>query len=110
MTMNHRVVLIGMALLASDLAPASTEGAARAIYDFTMKDIDGAMRPLSEFRGKVLLVVNVASKCGFTYQYDGLEPLYKKYKDLNLKRFNQYEHLRWKHFHDRDRAGHQGSL
>jgi glutathione peroxidase len=51
------------------------------IYKFTMKTIDGQDRPLSSYRGKVLLLVNVASKCGFTPQYDSLEELYKRYKD-----------------------------
>jgi glutathione peroxidase len=51
------------------------------MYDFTLNDIDGKPLPLSVFRGKVLLVVNVASRCGFTRQYEGLEALYGKYKD-----------------------------
>ncbi len=46
------------------------------IYDFTMRDIDGKDVSLSAFKGKVLLIVNVASKCGFTGQYAGLEKLY----------------------------------
>lgn len=52
-----------------------------SIYDFTMKDIDGKDIELESFRGKVVLIVNVASKCGFTPQYAGLEKLYEKYKD-----------------------------
>ena len=49
------------------------------IYDFTMRDIDGKEVSLSAFQGKVLLIVNVASKCGFTGQYAGLEKLYTTY-------------------------------
>lgn len=51
------------------------------IHDFTMMDIDGKEVPLSTFKGKLLLIVNVASKCGFTYQYEGLQKLYMEYKD-----------------------------
>jgi glutathione peroxidase len=50
------------------------------IYDFSVRDIDGQERSLSEFKGQVLLVVNVASKCGFTPQYAGLENLYRAQK------------------------------
>lgn len=70
--------------LAIGLAAAASaqEGAPMpSIYDFTLKDIDGRDRSLAEFKGQVLLLVNVASKCGFTKQYAGLEKLYQAYKD-----------------------------
>ena len=51
------------------------------VYDFKAQALDGREVSLDDYRGKVLLVVNVASKCGFTPQYEGLEALYDKYKD-----------------------------
>jgi glutathione peroxidase len=54
------------------------------VYDFQATSIDGNPVELDTFRGKVLLIVNVASRCGFTPQYSGLESLYRKYKDSGL--------------------------
>jgi len=56
----------------------------QSVYDFAMKDIDGKESSLALYKGKVLLIVNTASKCGFTGQYEGLERLYKTYKDQGL--------------------------
>jgi glutathione peroxidase len=55
-----------------------------SLYDFTVKAADGSPVPLSDYRRTVLLIVNTASKCGFTPQYEGLEALYRKYKGKGL--------------------------
>lgn len=52
-----------------------------SIYDFTMKSIDGEEIKLDRYRGKVMLIVNVASQCGYTPQYEGLQKIYATYKD-----------------------------
>jgi len=55
------------------------------IFDFSMRTIDGVDLPLSKYRVRVLLIVNVASQCGFTPQYAGLEALYRKYHDRGFE-------------------------
>lgn len=55
--------------------------APKSIYDLKVKDIDGKDVALSQYKGKVAMVVNTASNCGYTPQYDGLEAIYQKYKD-----------------------------
>lgn len=56
-----------------------------SIYQFEVKNIQGETVPLETYQGKVLLIVNTASKCGFTPQYDGLEKIYKEYHDQGLE-------------------------
>jgi len=71
---------LGLALLLC-VAAAMSWAATKSIYDFTMRSIDGEQVSLGKYKGKVVLLVNVASKCGFTPQYTALEAVYEKYKD-----------------------------
>jgi glutathione peroxidase len=63
------------------LIMATSLFAASGIYTFTLNSIDGKPAPLADYKGKVVLIVNVASQCGFTPQYSALEAIYEKYKD-----------------------------
>jgi glutathione peroxidase len=56
----------------------------KSVYDFEARTLDGQPAPLAQYRGKVMLIVNTASKCGFTPQYAGLEALWRKYRDQGL--------------------------
>ena len=55
------------------------------LYEFSVKDIDGREVDLGSYKGKVILIVNVASACGFTPQYEGLQDLFERYKDKGLE-------------------------
>ncbi len=66
-------------------APKEKTRVANSVYDFNVKTAAGPERSLSEFRGKALLIVNSASKCGLTPQYESLETLYERFKDKGLE-------------------------
>jgi glutathione peroxidase len=75
---------VTLRFLAGLLIAGAAMFAANNVHDFSMKSIDGKPVSLSNYKGKVLLLVNVASKCGYTPQYTGLEALYRQYKDQGL--------------------------
>jgi len=76
------VVAAVLAISVTNSTTAASSGEKMtSIYDFTLKDIDHKEVNLGQYRGKVVMVVNVASRCGFTPQYEGLQKTYLKYKD-----------------------------
>ena len=78
--MKRGIRIAAVLLIVSSLASASES----SLYDISVKTIDGKTVHLDRYRGRVMLIVNVASKCGFTYQYETLEELYRKYSDRGL--------------------------
>ena len=76
--MGRGIVMLTLCLM---VCAAGVVAAGKTIYDYTLNSIDGQSAPLSAYKGKVVMLVNVASRCGFTPQYTALESIYEKYKD-----------------------------
>ena len=80
--MQCNIVRIARCVLAGAILMMATSLlAGSGLYSFTLSSIDGKPAPLAEYKGKVILLVNVASQCGYTPQYSALEAIYEKYKD-----------------------------
>ncbi|HTW57521.1 MAG TPA: glutathione peroxidase [Terriglobales bacterium] len=74
-TLGNYLLFGALVMMATSLFAAS------GIYSFTLNSIDGKPAPLADYKGKVVMIVNVASQCGYTPQYSALEAIYEKYKD-----------------------------
>lgn len=92
MKISNSIFVIIMILFFSSKAHSAAEPSINKgdnvkgnIYDLVVKDMDGKNVKLSDFTGKVLLIVNVASKCGYTPQYEGLQKIYEKYKEKGFE-------------------------
>src|SRR3546814_2647865 len=79
-----RVILTAALVAIGGWGMTAGDAAAETAWDFTFTSIDGEPMPLSAWRGKALLVVNTASRCGFAPQYEGLQALWQKYRDRGL--------------------------
>jgi len=82
--MNQEIYLLAPVLLFVAGLAVAADGPAKGVLDFSLNDIHGQETSLNRFNGKVLLLVNTASKCGLTPQYKALEAVYKRYKDQGL--------------------------
>lgn len=77
-------LLTGTGLLSCSNGTPPAVSTQQSVHDFSLKDIDGKVVQLADFRGKVLVLVNVASKCGYTPQYEGLQKFYEEYQSKGV--------------------------
>jgi glutathione peroxidase len=77
-------VLIALSLMLGVAVAAPTKEKKMSVLDLSVPNIDGELQSLDEYRGKVLLIVNVASECGYTPQYQGLQKLWEEYRGRGL--------------------------
>lgn len=75
---------LSLLIILSMVTVTAGDKTAESVYEFKLTNIDGKETPLSEFKGKVLLIVNTASECGFTPQYEGLQATHEEYSDDGL--------------------------
>lgn len=75
---------LSLLIILSMVTVTAGDKTAESVYEFKLTNIDGKETPLSEFQGKVLLIVNTASECGFTPQYEGLQATHEEYSDDGL--------------------------
>ena len=75
------VLFAALSVSAKKVPKAKADAASKTIYDYSVKSINGGTIDFSQYKGKMIMIVNTASKCGFTPQYEGLEKLYQAHKD-----------------------------
>ena len=82
--MLNKIKLIGLLMIISLLSKSVSADYKKLAYDFNFNDLDGSNLNLSEYKGKVIIVINVASQCGFTKQYDDMQKVWEKYQSKGI--------------------------